>query len=154
MSLESSLGIMSSNALCSFGVSINHPVHLFNYCISFDLQPLNPFGDAPEWSWDVPEDFVEEMTARWRTLSPTGEPLNGAQLKQPLMDSGAQPIQLKHIWTLCDLERSGKLDRDEFVLAMWLGAEASRGVPPPNALPATLIPPSKRGASSLFVDRR
>lgn len=51
------------------------------------------------------------------------------------------------------MERSGKLDREEFILALWLSEQAKNGVAPPDTLPEPLIPPSKR-SKDLFRDRR
>jgi len=103
----------------------------------------NPFSDF-ESNWDVPLSFQEDMAKMWISLSPEGQPLAGGPLKQPLLDTKAPPELLKKIWTLSDIEKSGKLDKEEFILAMFLATEAAKGKTPPATLPESLIPPSKK----------
>ena len=74
----------------------------------------------------------------------TDEPLSGAQLKQPLLDTGAPGEYLKKIWALADMDKTGKLDKEQFFLVMWLAKEAANGKVPPATLPDNLIPPSKK----------
>eukprot|EP01128_Nolandella_sp_AFSM9_P010659 TRINITY_DN7402_c0_g1_i2.p1 TRINITY_DN7402_c0_g1~~TRINITY_DN7402_c0_g1_i2.p1 ORF type:complete len:654 (-),score=186.84 TRINITY_DN7402_c0_g1_i2:107-1891(-) len=119
-----------------------------------DDDELNPFGDAPAWEWGVDENFVGTQEVAWASLSPNGAALSGPQLKNPLLASGAPPSYLKKIWSLADIERTGKLDKDEFILAMWLAEQAKDGVAPPDTLPESLIPPSKRKGKNLFTDNR
>ena len=45
---------------------------------------------------------------------------------------------------LCDTDNSGKLNSEQFALAMYLMAERVRGREPPTKLPQHLIPPTKR----------
>jgi len=113
----------------------------------------NPFSELASWTWEIPEAFAAAAEDRWNALSPDNASLGGAQLKEPLLETGAPGGHLKKIWALCDIERSGKLDREEFVLAMWLGEQAKNGTAPPDTLPDSLIPPSKR-SKDLFQDRR
>jgi len=104
---------------------------------------FNPFSDK-SGNWDVPLSFQKEMEDMWGELSPEGESLSGAQLKQPLLDTGAPPEHLKKIWSLADTDKTGKLDQEQFYLVMWLAKEASEGKTPPATLPDNLIPPSKK----------
>jgi len=112
------------------------------------LQPeteLNPFFEEEiDEDWDIPLDFQTETRQLWNTLSPTGEPLGGGQLKNTLAETKAPKIHLKKIWTLANIGKKGKLDEDEFLIAMWLAKRAAEGTPPPEVLPEHLIPPSKR----------
>lgn len=55
---------------------------------------------------------------------------------------------LAQIWNLSDMDSNGKLSCDEFVLCMHLCEMGLRGEPIPTVLPAELIPPSFRKASS------
>jgi len=103
----------------------------------------NPFGENDD-SWAIPKEFQEKMRASWNSLSPSGESLNGAQLKNVMLETHAAGEHLKKIWTLSDVTKDGKLDQDEFVLAMWLATEAASGKLPPNTLPDELVPPSYR----------
>jgi len=108
-----------------------------------DEGEFNPFSDKQD-NWDIPISFQKRMEELWAELSPDGEPLSGGQLKQPLLDTGAPPEHLKKIWSLADLDKTGKLDQEQFYLVMWLAHEAFEGKTPPATLPDNLIPPSKK----------
>lgn len=108
-----------------------------------DEGEFNPFSDKSAF-WDVPISFQREMEDMWTELSPEGDPLSGAQLKQPLLDTGAPPEHLKKIWALADIDKTGRLDQEQFYLVMWLAKEAAEGKLPPATLPDNLIPPSKK----------
>jgi len=110
---------------------------------------MNPFENASEHDWAVPYPFQEQMNAAWKTVSPEDRPCSGAELKNLLISSRAQPIHLKAIWPLCDFEKNGQLDREEFILAMWLGTQAADTGNVPTTLPPDLIPLSKR-SKALF----
>lgn len=54
-----------------------------------------------------------------------------------------QPI-LAHIWNLCDTNQQGKLNQDQFVLAMWLlQRKVVQGLDPPPTLPPEMMPSAK-----------
>jgi len=103
----------------------------------------NPFGDSDD-SWAIPKDFQEKMRNSFNSLSPSGESLTGNQLKTVMLETRAAGEHLKKIWTLSDLTKKGKLDQDEYILAMWLATEAANGNPPPATLPDELVPPALR----------
>lgn len=50
---------------------------------------------------------------------------------------------------LCDITKSGKLNAEQFALAMFLLAEKVRGKDPPKELPPNFIPPSLRHAGAV-----
>uniref|UniRef100_A0A6B2L2R4 EH domain-containing protein n=1 Tax=Arcella intermedia TaxID=1963864 RepID=A0A6B2L2R4_9EUKA len=105
----------------------------------------NPFDETDNLEWTIPQEFRDQMRRIWNDLSPNGEPLGGGQLKNKMMETGATRDQLKLIWKLVDLDKTGKLDEDLFILAMYLSKEAAMGnVPNDGPLPALLIPPSRR----------
>jgi len=108
-----------------------------------EVEENNPFGDTDD-SWAIPMEFQERMRTMWNSLSPSGESLNGNQLKNVMLETKAPGEHLKKIWTLSDITKKGKLDQDEFVLAMWLATEAASGVAPPAQLPPELVPPALR----------
>ena len=58
--------------------------------------------------------------------------------------SGLPKSDLEKIWTLSDPGNKGKLDMDEFAVAMHLIYRKLNGYPVPNQLPAELVPPSTR----------
>lgn len=53
--------------------------------------------------------------------------------------------------SLADTQRTGKLTKEQFCLAMHLIQEKVKGVDPPQSLTPDMIPPSERGAASTPV---
>ena len=58
--------------------------------------------------------------------------------------SGLEKSDLERIWTLSDPSNKGRLDMDEFAVAMHLIYRKLNGYPVPNRLPPELVPPSTR----------
>ena len=58
--------------------------------------------------------------------------------------SGLPKSDLEKIWTLSDPGNKGRLDMDEFAVAMHLIYRKLMGYPVPNQLPPELVPPSTR----------
>ncbi|KAI4233660.1 MAG: hypothetical protein LQ349_004284 [Xanthoria aureola] len=58
--------------------------------------------------------------------------------------SGLPKPDLERIWTLADPGNRGRLDMDEFAVAMHLIYRKLNGYPVPNQLPPELVPPSTR----------
>ncbi|KAI9717504.1 MAG: hypothetical protein M1812_004645 [Candelaria pacifica] len=58
--------------------------------------------------------------------------------------SGLAKPELERIWTLADSSNKGRLDMDEFAVAMHLIYRKLNGYPVPNRLPPELVPPSTR----------
>ena len=62
-----------------------------------------------------------------------------------LVQSGLERKVVAYILEMADLDKDGKFDRDEFVVAMHLAVCVSkRGMPVPKQLPPYLIPNSKK----------
>ena len=62
--------------------------------------------------------------------------------------SGLPKSDLERIWTLADPNNKGRLDMDEFAVAMHLIYRKLNGYPVPNQLPPELVPPSTRNFSN------
>ncbi|XP_041646989.1 epidermal growth factor receptor substrate 15-like 1 isoform X6 [Cheilinus undulatus] len=72
--------------------------------------------------------------------------VSGQEVKEIFMQSGLSQNVLAHIWALSDTRQIGKLTREQFALAMYLiQQKVSKGIDPPQALTADMIPPSERG---------
>ncbi|XP_075216266.1 epidermal growth factor receptor pathway substrate 15 isoform X2 [Lycorma delicatula] len=70
--------------------------------------------------------------------------VSGNEVKDVFLKSGlAQPV-LAHIWGLCDIKQTGKLNSEQFALAMWLIGQKLLGADPPTVLSPDMIPPSFR----------
>eukprot|EP00741_Cyanophora_paradoxa_P023072 tig00021537_g22282.t1 len=77
--------------------------------------------------------------------------LAGAQAREYLSRSGLALETLARVWALADVDRDGRLDADEFALAMHLIHHLMKGpgreLPP--QLPPGLVPPRKRSLLAL-----
>ena len=56
---------------------------------------------------------------------------------------------LAHIWSMADMQNRGKLNSDEFAVAMHLIYKKLNGFDLPQKLPENLIPPSQKALRSL-----
>jgi len=74
--------------------------------------------------------------------------IEGAQAIEIFGQSGLEKTDLERIWTLADSNDRGKLNLDEFAVAMHLIYRNLNGYPVPNRLPPELIPPSTRNINS------
>ncbi|KAI0879219.1 hypothetical protein GGS24DRAFT_233088 [Hypoxylon argillaceum] len=70
--------------------------------------------------------------------------IGGDQAIEIMGQSGLDKTDLERIWTLSDNGNKGRLDLDEFAVAMHLIYRKLNGYPIPNTLPAELVPPSTR----------
>ena len=68
----------------------------------------------------------------------------GEQAIEILGQSGLPKPDLERIWTLADSADRGRLNLDEFAVAMHLIYRKLNGYPVPNRLPPELVPPSTR----------
>ncbi|KAJ5902370.1 hypothetical protein N7495_002898 [Penicillium taxi] len=70
--------------------------------------------------------------------------ISGETAIEIMGQSGLNRKDLERIWTLADPHNRGRLNMDEFAVAMHLIYRALNGYPVPNRLPPELIPPSTR----------
>lgn len=73
--------------------------------------------------------------------------ISGDQAIEILGQSGLDKPDLERVWTLADNGNKGRLDLDEFAVAMHLIYRKLNGYPIPNQLPPELVPPSTRNFS-------
>ncbi|KAF1953911.1 hypothetical protein CC80DRAFT_449807 [Byssothecium circinans] len=74
--------------------------------------------------------------------------ISGEQALEIFGQSGLAKPDLERIWTLADSADRGRLNLDEFAVAMHLIYRKLNGYPVPNRLPAELIPPSTRNLNA------
>lgn len=70
--------------------------------------------------------------------------IGGETAKEIMGQSGLDRKDLERIWTLADPHNRGRLNMDEFAVAMHLIYRRLNGYPVPTRLPPELIPPSTR----------
>ncbi|KAJ3121059.1 actin organization and endocytosis protein, partial [Physocladia obscura] len=103
--------------------------------------------DAVFKTWDNGSGYISEPHFK-RHLSQSFFP-SGDRAKDIFMQSGLHGDILGHIWTLADSQSSGKLDSNEFAVAMHLIHAKRAGKDVPKTLPANLVPPSTRELDSI-----
>lgn len=108
------------------------------------------FGAGSD-DWVV-QEFKHEFDKIFKSLNPQGGKISGAVAKKEMTKSKLQNNVLGKIWTLADIDRDGKLDEDEFALAMYLIKIKLEDDDLPEELSNHLIPPSKRLQSSNGMD--
>uniref|UniRef100_A0A8C9UWA9 Epidermal growth factor receptor pathway substrate 15 n=1 Tax=Spermophilus dauricus TaxID=99837 RepID=A0A8C9UWA9_SPEDA len=99
---------------------------------------------AAELPWAVKSEDKAKYDAIFDSLSPVDGFLSGDKVKPVLLNSKLPVEILGRVWELSDIDHDGKLDRDEFAVAMFLVYSALEKEPVPMALPPALVPPSKR----------
>ncbi|XP_025075212.1 epidermal growth factor receptor substrate 15-like 1 [Pogonomyrmex barbatus] len=78
--------------------------------------------------------------------------VSGLEIKDVFLQSGLPHPVLAHIWSLCDICQSGKLNKEQFAIAMWLIKQKLNGIDPPASLTPEMIPPSIRKAGETIVE--
>ena len=67
--------------------------------------------------------------------------VSGAAAKNVLIATGVNKSFLKKIWDLADVSKDGKLDKYEFVIAMFLASKVKEGCDLPQSLDPEMAPP-------------
>ncbi|XP_060083645.1 uncharacterized protein LOC132562884 [Ylistrum balloti] len=70
--------------------------------------------------------------------------VSGQEIREVFLQSGVQNNILAHIWGLCDTKGAGKLNQEQFALAMYLIQKKLKGIDPPAQLSPEMVPPSMR----------
>ncbi|CAF0879616.1 unnamed protein product [Brachionus calyciflorus] len=71
--------------------------------------------------------------------------VNGGECKDVFLNTGLSPNILANIWALCDIGVTGKLNCEQFALAMhFVNKKLSTGLDPPFELLPEMVPPSLR----------
>ena len=108
----------------------------------FTTQGLAGTAKVP---WAVTKDekrIYDELFRAWDGLGKGF--ISGDVAIEIMGQSGLDRADLERIWTLSDPNNKGRLDMDEFAVAMHLIYRKLNGYPVPNRLPPELIPPSTR----------
>ena len=100
----------------------------------------------------IPWAITKDEKTRYDALFRAWDGLNkgyiaGDQAIEIFGQSGLEKADLERAWTLADSGNKGRLDLDEFAVAMHLIYRKLNGYPIPNQLPAELVPPSTRNFS-------
>ena len=109
---------------------------------SFTTQGLSGSATVP-WAVTKGEKKIYDHLFRaWDGLNKGF--IGGAVAIEVMGQSGLPKPDLEKIWNLADPGNKGRLDMDEFAVAMHLIYRKLNGYPVPNQLPPELVPPSTR----------
>jgi EH domain-containing protein 1 len=100
----------------------------------------NPFGESNPWAL---AEYIPTYESQFASVQSNGF-VTGAAAKGVLGNSGLPVSQLRPIWDLSDVDKDGKLDLHEFVIAMFLIDMAKKGHALPARLDDEMIPPHKK----------
>ncbi|PKS09979.1 hypothetical protein jhhlp_004603 [Lomentospora prolificans] len=100
----------------------------------------------------IPWAITKDEKHRYDSLFRAWDGMNkgfiaGSQAIEIFGQSGLEKPDLERIWTLADSGNKGRLNLDEFAVAMHLIYRKLNGYPVPNTLPPELVPPSTRNIS-------
>lgn len=108
----------------------------------FTTQGLTGSGKIP---WAITKDekkIYDDLFRAWDGLHKGF--VTGETAIEIMGQSGLNQKDLEAIWTLADPNNRGRLNLDEFAVAMHLIYRKLNGYPVPNRLPPELVPPSTR----------
>ncbi|GIY32500.1 epidermal growth factor receptor substrate 15-like 1 [Caerostris extrusa] len=77
--------------------------------------------------------------------------VTGLDVKDTFLKSGLPQAVLAHIWNLCDIKQNGKLNSEQFALAMYLVQQKIQGIDVPTTLYSEMIPPTLRPKPSTDI---
>ena len=108
----------------------------------FTTQGLSGTATVP---WAVTKDEKRIYDQLFKAWDGFNKGFIGGDVAIEVMgQSGLPKPDLEKIWTLADPGNKGRLDMDEFAVAMHLIYRKLNGYPVPNQLPPELVPPSTR----------
>ncbi|XP_076134119.1 epidermal growth factor receptor substrate 15 isoform X2 [Alosa pseudoharengus] len=103
---------------------------------------------APQWVVSLADKAkYDELFSK--TDSDMDGLVSGPEVRDIFLRTGLPSATLARIWELCDIGDIGKLTREQFALALHLiNQKLTKGVDPPQALTAEMIPPADRVAQN------
>ncbi|KAF2725533.1 hypothetical protein K431DRAFT_342974 [Polychaeton citri CBS 116435] len=108
----------------------------------FSAQGLRGNATVP---WAVTKDEKKIYDNMFKAWDGFGKGyISGNQAIEIFTQSGLEKPDLEKIWTLSDPHNKGRLNLDEYAVAMHLIYRRLNGYPVPNQLPPELVPPSTR----------
>ncbi|KAL1448849.1 hypothetical protein WDU94_000103 [Cyamophila willieti] len=112
---------------------------------------LNKSGPPPALPpAPLPWVVSKEDQARFETMFTKADQdqdgyVNGPEIKHVFLSANLPQPVLANIWSLTDMRQAGKLNKEQFCLALWLVQRALQGHELPTSLTPEMVPPSMRG---------
>ncbi|XP_049860000.1 epidermal growth factor receptor substrate 15-like 1 isoform X3 [Schistocerca gregaria] len=108
-----------------------------------DSKSILPGAPSVPWVVTVEEKTKYDTLFEQTDIDKDGF-VSGLEIKDVFLQSGVPQPVLAHIWSLCDIKQCGKLNSEQFALAMWLINQKLQGISPPATLTPEMIPPCFR----------
>merc|ERR550532_359982 len=107
--------------------------------------PASAAPTPPPIEWAIPQQKRVQYMAQFQAndKAKTGF-LAAVQARTILLQTGLAQQTLASVWNLSDIDKDGKLNVEEFILAMHLCDMGQKGEPFSEPLPISLVPPSLR----------
>ena len=103
-------------------------------------------------NWDVKPADMRQYEAYFRNIDKNKKGyITGDEAVPFLMNSKVSEDTLAHIWDLSDIQKQGRLSKEEFAVAMYLIRQKLTGGILPEVLPQSLVPPSLRSLEINFA---
>ncbi|KAJ1660302.1 hypothetical protein IWQ61_000763 [Dispira simplex] len=119
--------------------------------LSPDLSKFDPSRPSSSVSsqlpttWGVPPEVKHQADRHFATLDTARRGwVTGDEAVPFFLKSGLSDAELARIWDLADRTKMGKLNSEEFTVALYLIQQRRGGVDIPVELPDALVPPSRR----------
>ncbi|XP_025270343.1 epidermal growth factor receptor substrate 15-like 1 isoform X2 [Camponotus floridanus] len=104
-----------------------------------------------QWVVSIEDQIIAEKLFLQADMDRDGF-VSGLEIKDVFLQSGLPHPVLAHIWSLCDTCQNGKLNKEQFALAMWFIKQKLNGIDPPANLTSEMIPPSMRKVGETIVE--
>jgi len=119
--------------------------HPLTPTLSPSPSPLNPTSAVQAVPWVVNAgDRLRYKALFEQTDNDKDGFISGVEIKNVFLQTGLPQNILAHIWNLCDMRQEGKLNPEQFALAMYLVQQKQAGKDPPAQLTPDMVPPSMR----------
>ncbi|RKO89740.1 hypothetical protein BDK51DRAFT_36946, partial [Blyttiomyces helicus] len=111
--------------------------------------PVQP-AQRGDRKWAIEPTEKAQYDAIFKVWDPSSTGfISGERAQNIFVQSGLPNNILAHIWGLADTQNNGKLNADEFAVAMHLVYQKLNGKDLPKTLPPELVPPSTRDLDAL-----
>lgn len=108
--------------------------------------PFGQQGQAGGGAWSISALEKSQSDTFYNMLDTTNQGFISGDVAVPFfVQSGLPEETLAAIWDLADIQKEGRLNRDEFAVARRLIMDCLAGQPVPSELDRDMVPPSLRG---------
>ncbi|XP_076658401.1 epidermal growth factor receptor pathway substrate 15 isoform X2 [Halictus rubicundus] len=122
-----------------------------NVSVTKNMAGLDMAKTSVQWVVSTEEQIAAGKLFLQADLDMDGY-VSGSEIKDVFLQSGLPQTDLAVIWSLCDICQNGKLNQEQFALAIWLIKQKLKGIDSPATLTPDMIPPSMRKPSETIME--